>query len=163
MDNNENKILVPESKNKKEKISLKDPKKLIILILLLIISMLFLIIIIILINFKKSTIINDNNFTSNRNVINRRLFLVKEDANSSIKTGKENIHIVMNTDNNGIYTTLVSMTSALENNDKNKNILIYHVLLSNGFNMDKIEVFESLKEKYDFRINYYKIPNLFNI
>ena len=96
MDNNENKILVPESKNKKEKISLKDPKKLIILILLLIISMLFLIIIIILINFKKSTIINDNNFTSNSNVINRRLFLVKEDANSSIKTGKENIHIVMN-------------------------------------------------------------------
>ena len=161
MDNNENKILVPESENKKEKISLKDPKKLIILILIVIISMLFLIIIIILINLKKSTIINDNNFTSNRNVINRRLFLVKEDANSSIKTGKENIHIVMNTDNNGIYTTLVSMTSALENNDKNKNILIYHVLLSNGFNMDKIEVFESLKEKYDFRINYYKIPNLF--
>jgi hypothetical protein len=35
----------------------------------------------------------------------------------------------MNADNNGIYTTLVSMTSALENNDKNKNILkIFFIL-----------------------------------
>jgi len=64
-------------------------------------------------------------------------------------------------DSRSIYQTLVSVTSALENNNKNENILVYHFLLSYNFQMEKLEILESLKEKYDFRANYYKIPNIF--
>ena len=67
----------------------------------------------------------------------------------------------MSLDNNGIYPTLVSMTSALDNNNKDKNILVYHLLLSHDFNTSEIEKFESLKQNYNFKINYYIIPNIF--
>jgi lipopolysaccharide biosynthesis glycosyltransferase len=107
-------------------------------------------------------LINKNSKTdNNENKTKGRLFLYKEDANNTNEINKEKIQVAMSTDNNGIYTTLVSMVSALENNNKEKNILIYHLLLSHNFDMEKIDYFESLKEKYDFRINYYKIPNLF--
>ena len=104
----------------------------------------------------------DKSKKTNNKKIKERLFLFKEDKNNSKDTNKFKIHIVMSIDNNGIYISLVSMTSALENNNKEKNILIYHLLLSHDFNKKKIEYFESLKEKYDFRINYYIIPNIFN-
>ena len=64
-------------------------------------------------------------------------------------------------DNNGLYPTLVSMTSALHNNNQSKNILVYHLLLSYNFNKNDIAKFESLKSKYDVKINYYIIPNIF--
>ena len=104
----------------------------------------------------------DKSKKTNNKKIKERLFLFKQDKNNSKDTNKFKIHIVMSIDNNGIYISLVSMTSALENNNKEKNILIYHLLLSHDFNKKKIEYFESLKEKYDFRINYYIIPNIFN-
>lgn len=65
-------------------------------------------------------------------------------------------------DNNLIYPTLVSMVSALENNDKKRNILIYYLLLSDDFNKDNIQMFEELKNKYQVFINYYIIPPIFN-
>ena len=104
----------------------------------------------------------DKSKKTNNKKIKERLFLFKEDKNNSKDTNKFKIHIVMSIDNNGIYISLVSMTSALENNNKEKNILIYHLLLSHDFNKKKIEYYESLKEKYDFRINYYNISNIFN-
>ena len=54
------------------------------------------------------------------------------------------------------------MTSALENNDKDKHILIFYLLLSNDFDDNNLEIFESLKLKYDVRINYYYMINFFN-
>ena len=54
------------------------------------------------------------------------------------------------------------MTSALENNDKDNHLLIFYLLLSNNFDDNKLEIFESLKSKYDVRINYYYITNYFN-
>ena len=133
----------------------KEPNKIVILILIIISSIQFLIIIISFNNENKTTYIDDIS------KVNGRLFLYKKDENTSIKKDKINIQIVMTTDNKGIYPTLVSMASALENNDERKNILIYHLLLSHDFKMNKIYYFESLKEKYNFRINYYKIPNFF--
>ena len=62
---------------------------------------------------------------------------------------------------NGIYLTLISIISALENNNKDKNILVYYLLLSHDFNTSKINIFESLKENYELRLNYYIIPNIF--
>jgi len=124
-------------------------------IILLLIIILSFQIIILNIGFNKSK-------KTNNKKIKERLFLFKEDKNNSKDTNKFKIHIVMSIDNNGIYISLVSMTSALENNNKEKNILIYHLLLSHDFNKKKIEYFESLKEKYDFRINYYNISNIFN-
>ena len=61
----------------------------------------------------------------------------------------------------GIYPTLISMTSALENNNNDKNILVYYLLLSHDFNVTKIDIFESLKTNYEVIINYYIIPNFF--
>ena len=90
------------------------------------------------------------------------LFLYKEDKNKSVNYNKNEILISMALDNNGIDITLVSMTSALENNDKKNNILVYYMLLSHDFNVSKIEILESLKNHYEVKINYYIIPNIFN-
>ena len=75
--------------------------------------------------------------------------------------GKTLIHIAMACDNGAVYSTLVSMASALENNNKENNTLVYHLLLSNNFDMNKISYFESLKNDYDFILNYIKIPPFF--
>ena len=77
------------------------------------------------------------------------------------KTYKNAIHIAMACDNGAVYSSLVSMASALENNNKEKNILIYHLLLSNDFDMNKLGYFESLKDDYEFILNYVKIPPIF--
>ena len=162
MDNTEKIVLVNRIKNEqinrynmvKYKRCSYEPNKIIILLLIIIITIQFLIIILIFIDNKKSIKGNEE--------INGRLFLYKKDSNYSINTEKNNIQIVMTSDNGGIYPTLVSMASALENNNKKENIINYHLLLSHDFNMEKIEYFESLKEKYDFRINYYIIPDIFN-
>jgi hypothetical protein len=53
----------------------------------------------------------------------------------------------MSLDNNIIYPTLVSMVSALENNNNKKNILSYNLLLSNDFNKENIQIFESFSFK----------------
>ena len=75
--------------------------------------------------------------------------------------GKTLIHIAMACDNGAVYSTLVSMASALENNNKENNTLVYHLLLSNNFDMNQISYFESLKKDYDFILNYIKIPPFF--
>ena len=161
MENNEEKKFIDNGNEKpispntiKRKINFScEPNKMIILSLIIITSIQFFIIFILLSKKPKT----DNN----ENKIKGRLFLYKEDNNTN-EINKEKIHIAMSIDKNGIYISLVSMVSALENNNQNKNILIYHLLLSHDFNMEKIEYFESLKEKYDFRINYYNISNIFN-
>ena len=159
---NEKKILVkkqkiPESSvnNEKSTFCFFDQNKIIIVIFIIITAIQFFVIIILL---KKNY-----NKNENKNIIKGRLFLYKEDENNSKETNKNKISIVMTSDDYGLYPTLVSMASALENNNKKENILIYHLLLSHDFNMEYIEYFESLKENYDFRINYYQIPNnIFN-
>lgn len=110
--------------------------------------------------------LNNNSQDSNNFLVNNilkqsiKLFLFKED-DTDIKN-KSQIHISMALDNNLVYPTLVSMTSALENNNKNQNILIYYLLLSHDFNKSNIEIFESLKMNYHVKINYYIIPPIFN-
>ena len=89
------------------------------------------------------------------------LFKKKKNENKETYIDKLEIHISMSLDIKAIYPTLVSMTSALENNNNEKNILVYHLLLSHNFNRSEVEKFESLKENYDFKINYYIIPNIF--
>ena len=105
-------------------------------------------------NFKiltNTSISKENNF--------KRLFQIKEDIIKS--NDKNHIHISMAIDNNYNYPTLVSMTSILENNNKEKNIIIFHLLLSHNYNKESIEIFESLKTSYEVVINYYIIPNIF--
>ena len=91
-----------------------------------------------------------------------RLFIYKEDT-TPINNIKEEINIAMALDEKFIYPTLVSMASALENNNKEKHIIIYHLLLSFNFNTTLIDIFESLKKKYEVKINYYIIPNFFSL
>ena len=64
-------------------------------------------------------------------------------------------------DNNFIYPTLVSMTSALYNNNHKENIIVYHLLCSHDFNKKNFEIFNSLKKSYEFSLNYYIIPDFF--
>ena len=90
----------------------------------------------------------------------QKLFLYKEDKRD-IKD-KQKIRISMSLDNNLVYPTLVSMTSACANNDERQNILVYYLLLSHNFNKDNIEIFESLKLNYTIKINYYIIPPRFS-
>ena len=72
------------------------------------------------------------------------------------------IHIVYSLDNKISYPTLVSMTSGLENNNQKSNIIIFHLLLSYNFNKSNIDIFESLKNNYEVKINYYLIPDFFS-
>ena len=71
----------------------------------------------------------DKSKKTNNKKIKERLFLFKEDKNNSKDTNKFKIHIVMSIDNNGIYISLVSMTSALENNNKEKNIFLELIII----------------------------------
>lgn len=67
----------------------------------------------------------------------------------------------MDLENNLIYPTLVSMASALEKCDHNKNVLVYYSLISVDFNIRNYQILESLKLKYQVIINYYMIPPRF--
>lgn len=148
-------------KHKRKGIIFFNNKTLLLLILLIICLVEFLIIIILSFNQTKEN--NKTNINKFRKIYDmpKPLFLYKEDINNSINYNKSEILISMALDNGGIYPTLVSMTSALENNDKKNNILVYYILLSHDFNVSKIEIFESLKSKYELKINYYIIPNIF--
>ena len=91
-----------------------------------------------------------------------KIFLYKEDEKMKLNK-KSLINICMALDNNVVYPTLVSMTSALENNNNKKNMLAYNLLLSHDFKIENIQIFESLKRNYPVIINYYIIPNIFGI
>ena len=73
---------------------------------------------------------------------------------------KNIIHVSYSLDDKEVYPTFVSMLSGLENCNKD-NLIVYHLLLSHSFNTTDIEIFESLKDKYEVKINYYIIPNIF--
>jgi lipopolysaccharide biosynthesis glycosyltransferase len=114
------------------------------------------------IKYKEETIhlsISNNNFEKVK--IIKRLFNIKEDKIQNI-INKNQIHISYSLDNNLIYPTFISMISGLENNNNKINIIIFHLLLSHDFDESKFEIFESLKDKYEVKINYYIIPHLFS-
>ena len=77
------------------------------------------------------------------------------DDNSDI-IDKNIIHVSYSLDDKEVYPTFVSMLSGLENCNKD-NFIVYHLLLSYNFNSSYIEIFESLKEKYQVKINYYNL------
>ena len=158
----------------------KNNKSYVVVILLIISIFQFLYIIYLLLKSKSNFKNNENNYYNefddginenkpedniseseeNKNKLNfGKLQFQKEEY----ETNKSLIHIAMACDNDkgAIYSTLVSMTSALENNNKEQNLLVYHLLLSNNFDMRKISYFESLKNDYDFVLNYFKIPPVF--
>ena len=94
------------------------------------------------------------------NTCNRkRLFQEKIDP---IPENKNHIHIAMAIDNKFVFPTLVSMASALYNNNYKKNIIVYHLLFSNDFNTNNFEIFDTLKKRYEVSLNYYIMPNFFN-
>ena len=88
------------------------------------------------------------------------LFVYKGDS-SEIKD-KERIRICYCIDNNLVYPTLVSMTSALENNNNEKNVIVFYLFFPHNFDTNNIEIFESLRKKYLLKIYYFMIPPRFN-
>ena len=122
----------------------------------LILKFILIISIITLIFFNNITKIKNNK--KNKNAY--EMFLYKEDEKRNFYS-KTLLNICMALDDNVIYQTLTSMTSALENNNNVKNVLVYNLLLSHDFNKDNIQIFESLKRNYPVIINYYIIPNIF--
>jgi lipopolysaccharide biosynthesis glycosyltransferase len=90
----------------------------------------------------------------------KQFFLFKDDIIKK-SNHKNKIHISMAINSKGFYSALVSMVSALENNNKINNILVYHLLLSHDFNKNFITTFDSLKNKYEVKIYYYIIPDIF--
>ena len=92
--------------------------------------------------------------------IAKKLFHYKDDDMRNIS--KNQIHVSYSLDSKLVYPTLISMVSGLENNNKDNNILIFHLLLSHDFNTSEIYKFESLKESYEVKINYYIIPKIFS-
>ena len=188
MKENSSFISVKRNKRKKRyrnqyklsKLSTINIQKLVIFILILIIIILCLIIGILLLTHSSEKNLNEpngsiiiNKFTNTsitkinteKEIIylsssqtNKRLFQTKYDP---IPEGKNQIHIAMAIDNKYIYPTLVSMASGLYNNNNEKNVIVYHLLCSHDFDTKKFEVFDSLKKRYNFSLNYYIIPRLF--
>ena len=150
----------------KNKVRNYKNKLLIITIILFIIFMILLIILLILkIKYRKNT---DNSSSSSKDELTLNYFNQKY-SNKVLFDGldktyenntKNKIHVSYSLDNNLIYPTLISMASGLENCEKD-NLLVYHLLLSSDFNSSNIEIFETLKEKYEVKINYYIVPNIF--
>ena len=107
-----------------------------------------------------------NRFNKIKNILNsslfqtKNLFLYKNDE--FINITKNLIHISYSLDNKETFPTLVSMTSGLENNNFKENLIVYHLLFSFDYNTSNIDIFESLKENYEVKINYYIIPQIFN-
>ena len=110
---------------------------------------------------EKNTPINNIEKSLNSKLFEgKRLFHFKNDE--FINTTKNIIHISYSLDNKLTYPTLVSMTSGLENNNFEANLIVYHLLFSGDYNTSNIDIFESLKENYEVKINYYIIPPIFN-
>jgi len=110
---------------------------------------------------EKNQIINniENNMNS-KQFQGKRLFHFKNDE--FVNTTKNIIHISYSLDDKLTFPTFVSMTSGLENNNYESNLIVYHLLFSGDYNTSNIDIFESLKEKYEVKINYYVIPPIFN-
>ena len=155
-----------------------DIQNIIIIILIIIIIILCLIIgVHLLFKESSSTIYNEHIMNKNNNIEFFHKKLKKEEILNIIKTAsikiisqlqfelmpenKHQIHIAMAIDNQYIYPTLVSMASALYNNNNNENILVYHLLCSNEFNEENLNIFNSLKTTFNFSLNYYIIPGFF--
>ena len=105
-----------------------------------------------------------NNIENNMNskpFQGKRLFHIKNDE--FVNTTKNIIHISYSLDDKLTFPTFVSMTSGLENNNYESNLIVYHLLFSGDYNTSNIDIFESLKEKYEVKINYYVIPPIFNL
>ena len=157
--------IAPNIKNKK-KYRLKDKKKYIIISISIIIIIFFFVLLIIQ-NIKLRNKLKNNSYFSERTIsVNffKQNFTTKflfdgRDDDSNIKD-KNIIHVSYSLDDQEVYPTFISMLSGLENCNKD-NFIVYHLLLSHNFNMSYTEIFESLKEKYSVKINYYIIPNIF--
>lgn len=72
---------------------------------------------------------------------NKKTFLYKEDKNISNLNNKKSINILLSIDNSYVYPNLVTMTSCLENNDKENHIIIFYLRISSDFDDKNIEIF----------------------
>ena len=151
----------------KRRIRFKSNKALIIAAISVVTIILFFLIMLIIenrnLNLKLNTISNfiekpiSINFFK-QNFTTKYLFSGRDDNSDIID--KNIIHVSYSLDDKEVYPTFISMLSGLENCNKD-NFIIYHLLLSYSFNLSNIQIFESLKEKYSVKINYYIIPNIF--
>ncbi|BED92455.1 MAG: glycosyltransferase family 8 protein [Candidatus Paraimprobicoccus trichonymphae] len=123
------------------------------IIILFILSIIFIYIVYVLLN-------NSNNYTPDSNIeyTNTEEFIennAKEDINLKY------VPIVISTDNNYTYPAVVSMTSLLENSDKNVFYKI-HVLISNEFSKESKNKLLWLETKYDnCCIKFVNMKNIF--
>ena len=136
--------------------------KFILSIITIIIFVLFFIIIIYLAeeNTDLKNIINNKNNFIRLNSFDNNYFSNVIDYNDNISLSKNLIHVSYSLDSKLVYPTYISMVSGLEN-CKEENLLVFHLLLSYDFNKSEIPFFETLKEKYQVKIYYYIIPNMF--
>ena len=102
---------------------------------------------------------HDQNFLS-LNISDKNFLENVIDYNDNISVSKNLIHVSYSLDSKLVYPTYISMLSGLENCNQ-ENLLVYHLLLSHDFNKSQIPFFETLKEKYQVKIYYYIIPNMF--
>ena len=163
--------IAPSLKNKK-KYRLKDNKKHIIISILVIAIISFFIVLFIenrnlrnklndFSNIPNIPYFSERTISMNffkQNFSTKFLFDSRDDDSNIIN--KNIIHVSYSLDNKLVYPTLISMLSGLDNCNKD-NFIVYHLLLSYTFNSSDIKIFESLKEKYQVKINYYIIPNIF--
>ena len=87
-----------------------------------------------------------------RDANNNRLFLYKEYPIEKNNT-KSPIHICLTFNEYFLYLAIVLLTSLLENNNHVKNLVVLHLLLKENFDKTKIDFLETLRKKYEVKIN----------
>ena len=161
---NNAKLLIKEKKEKHCKKILEKKILYLIIIVLCIFIIILLCIIFFLLNNRINSIYPEQDdfiyYNTSEMDEPKSLFMYKED-HTEIKD-KNKIRICYCIDSKVVYPTLVSMTSALENNNSEKNVIIFYLFIPHNFDKTKIEIFDSLKKKYLVKIHYYMIPPRFN-
>ena len=148
---------------------IKKRKEKLFIVTIVLFSIFILLLIILLFLSRKYPQNKESNPNNSKNVISMnylneiyspKILFNTQNNNNYENATKNKIHISYSLDNKLVYPTFVSMLSGVENCNKD-NLIVYHLLLSHNFNTSDIEIFESLKEKYEVKINYYIIPNIF--
>ena len=107
-----------------------------------------------------------NNYANNSflNAFLKEISLISYDYSSLLKKGNNEINIIINMNNKYFYPSFVSIYSALNNSNKNKTTLVYHILCPNDIKKRNIYKLKSIINIYPTNLEmiFYNMGNLFH-
>jgi hypothetical protein len=107
-----------------------------------------------------------NNYVNNSffNDFLKEISIISYDYSRLLKKGNNEINIIINMNNKYFYPSFVSIYSALNNSNKNKTTLVYHILCPNDIKKRNIYKLKSIINIYPTNLEmiFYNMGNLFH-